>query len=295
MKCELCHEGDAAAVLHKKIDGADRELYVCKKCAAKENARSKPPHAHPAAKLPPGMSLTIQSADGREPPPMVIDAVLNATMEMMSKIVNKAAEPQAENKPRNPDATKVAPLSGVSRDVALGPYMQLEGIFLIGEINPVLTALEALGIEADSIEACGIKAAGHFYTFRHNRDPKSIQRIMIQLYQQEMNARWRLMHELPRVLGDSLNRALAVLQNARLLSAGEIVDLLSPIRLACSLGFADNISLEETDQMIVSQPVDEPEESNIDRRDKADGRRADALNRRFREVRLSKRAKEFLP
>ena len=34
MKCELCHETDAETVLHLKKDGQDRELYVCKKCAA---------------------------------------------------------------------------------------------------------------------------------------------------------------------------------------------------------------------------------------------------------------------
>ena len=34
MKCELCHTNDAETVLHQKKDGKDRELYVCKKCAA---------------------------------------------------------------------------------------------------------------------------------------------------------------------------------------------------------------------------------------------------------------------
>ena len=34
MKCELCHMADAETVLHLKKDGQDRELYVCKKCAA---------------------------------------------------------------------------------------------------------------------------------------------------------------------------------------------------------------------------------------------------------------------
>ena len=42
MKCEICHEADAAAVIHMKKDGETRELYVCKACAAKSK--------HPAAK-----------------------------------------------------------------------------------------------------------------------------------------------------------------------------------------------------------------------------------------------------
>ena len=30
MKCEICHEADAAAVIHVKKDGEDKELFVCK-------------------------------------------------------------------------------------------------------------------------------------------------------------------------------------------------------------------------------------------------------------------------
>ena len=35
MKCEICHEADAAAVIHVKKDGEDKELFVCKSCAAR--------------------------------------------------------------------------------------------------------------------------------------------------------------------------------------------------------------------------------------------------------------------
>lgn len=34
MKCELCHNAEAEVAIHRTIDGEDRELYVCKKCAA---------------------------------------------------------------------------------------------------------------------------------------------------------------------------------------------------------------------------------------------------------------------
>ena len=47
MKCELCHMADAETVLHLKKDGQDRELYVCKKCAA---AARHPEAVSPAAR-----------------------------------------------------------------------------------------------------------------------------------------------------------------------------------------------------------------------------------------------------
>ncbi len=40
MKCEICKKADAKTVIHKEIDGKDRELYVCRNCAMKEAMRA---------------------------------------------------------------------------------------------------------------------------------------------------------------------------------------------------------------------------------------------------------------
>ena len=34
MKCEICHENDAKVAVHRVVDGTEKELYVCQKCAA---------------------------------------------------------------------------------------------------------------------------------------------------------------------------------------------------------------------------------------------------------------------
>lgn len=61
MKCELCHNGDAETVLHLKIDGKERELYVCKKCAAAAK--------HPkGGKRGSGKSVTVIGQGGNAPP-----------------------------------------------------------------------------------------------------------------------------------------------------------------------------------------------------------------------------------
>ena len=33
MKCEICHENDAKVAVHRMVDGTEKELYVCQKCA----------------------------------------------------------------------------------------------------------------------------------------------------------------------------------------------------------------------------------------------------------------------
>ena len=65
MKCELCHMADAETVLHLKKDGQDRELYVCKKCAAAAR--------HPKKKNgEDGKSVTVVGS-GEKPPQFVED------------------------------------------------------------------------------------------------------------------------------------------------------------------------------------------------------------------------------
>ena len=65
MKCELCHTADAETVLHLKKDGQDRELYVCKKCAAAAR--------HPKKKADgDGESVTVVGS-GEKPPQFVED------------------------------------------------------------------------------------------------------------------------------------------------------------------------------------------------------------------------------
>jgi hypothetical protein len=86
---------------------------------------------------------------------------------------------------------------------------------------------------------------------------------------------------------------LAILKNCRLLSPGELFDLLSPLRLAALEKMLDGIKLSEIEK--IQNGVDltgvedrlEPQE-----RDRRDAERADEMNRRFEEVVLNERAEE---
>lgn len=85
---------DAAAVIHKTVDGQDRELYVCKACAAKE-AQGRPPRDR---KRPPSgpadFSVTIAAGPGSDdPPPPLVDALVHATMDFMNKIASNTKAP----------------------------------------------------------------------------------------------------------------------------------------------------------------------------------------------------------
>ena len=110
---------------------------------------------------------------------------------------------------------------------------------------------------------------------------------------EERNARIRLFEELPRVFGDSLCRALAVLKNCRLLSPGECFDLLSPLRLAVYEGMLDGIGVAEVEKLIAGIDLSGEEDRMSEQdRDRIDAARADDMNRRFEDIVLNERAEE---
>ena len=79
MKCEICHEADAAAVIHMKKDGEDKELFVCKSCAAK--ARHTPKKKPADEKGEPLLSF-----DGDDEPPEFVKNLVEATLGFMKGV-----------------------------------------------------------------------------------------------------------------------------------------------------------------------------------------------------------------
>ena len=193
--------------------------------------------------------------------------------------------------------------SAVGTGLKVGAILHLEALHLIGELEPCMRGLDAMRMKAEGLDIAGIRQAAHIFrvtnavTLGENEETlvKRSASAANSLVEQELNARIRLVDELPRVFSDSVCRALAILKSARLLSPAETLDLLSPIRLASSMGFLSGIAADEIDRMFTSLPVFEPEEPDVDKRDAADGKRADQVNRRFARVFPNNRFIELMP
>ena len=183
----------------------------------------------------------------------------------------------------------------------------LEALHLIGDLPPVLNALEAVRFQSSSIVEDGIRQAAHIFRIRNTATLGIAERELLKrarslfedLMTQEYNARRSLVEDTPRILDDSISRALAVLCHARLLAPGELLDLLSPIRLAISMGFLTGITRAETLKLMREQldtpempPSRTPEDDR--RRDARDAKLADRVNRRFSTVHFSPLAESYL-
>ena len=293
MKCELCHQAPAETVLVRgEGDGAE-ELYVCRACAKAERQRrqKKSQRTRKVTGLPPGVSMSITQigsdgeGDGEAPP--FIGAIMDAFQSMVSDL-GKVASP-AEKR----ESLRDFPLVRINEAYRVGVRIHLEGLHLIGELEAVKRAFRALKCELVGVEADGVKDAGHAYELRYAGSSEQTKRLVEDLMREERNARVRLFEELPRVFGDALCRALAVLKNCRLLSPAECFDLLSPLRLAAREGLLEGIGSEEIERFLRAQDLSSSEDKleQADR-DKLDAERADEMNKRFEDVVLNERAEE---
>ena len=290
MKCELCKNNDAETAITLKQDGEDRELYVCNECAKKERVRrqKKSQRTLKGADSDSGMSISVTQM-GDAAPPFIIEAFMNAVHGMVSDI-EKAAKAKKASKPVK---FSEFPCSRVESAYRIGNRLHLEGLHLIGEISAVQRAMRALDMHLVGVEADGVKDTGHVYSLRYKGSIALAKRAVKELIEQEKNARIRLFEEMVRVLGDSLCRSLAILKNCRLLSSGELFDLLSPLRLAAIEGMLDGITLDEIEKTLSEIDLSSKEEVlTLGERDEADAERADATNRRFEDVVLNERAEE---
>ena len=214
---------------------------------------------------------------------------MNAFQDMVSDIEKAQQTAKAEKGPKYHDF----PVPRVDAAYRIGNRLHLEGLHLIGELDAVKRALRALKMELVGVSADGINETGHVYTLRYSGSSEQAKRVVEDLLREERNARVRLFEELPRVLGDSLCRALAVMKNCRLLSPGEYFDLLSPLRLAAKEEMLDGIDSAEIERRLAEADLTSSEDKlEQAERDRIDAERADEMNARFEDVVLNERAEE---
>ena len=185
--------------------------------------------------------------------------------------------------------------------------LHLEALNLIGHLEQVLNALHGLRMNAKGIDGDAILDAAHIFRVSNasmlGTDEQDIVsrtgRILTDLVQQEMNARIRLVEELPRVFEDAICRSIAILKSCKLLSEWEFLDLTSPLKIAAELEFLDNFTREDVIALILPR-MNLPEFSNpktmeeIKEKDRREALFANKVNKRFKSVRLNARGKEYL-
>ena len=308
MKCELCKQNDAETAVSTVKDGVEDELYVCRECAEKERARRQKKSLRTrrdSSRPQSGVSMTVTRIGGGEKPPPIIEAIMNAVEGVVSEINGDAAAKAGKKGGKDKEGGKDAkgeeeplvalPCKGVKSAYRIRGGLHLEGLFLIGELEAAKRAFRAVGMSLEGITAQGLKEPGHIYTIMARKDAgEAAARMLDDVLEQEANARARLAEDdMVRVMGDAICRALATLRSCRLLSHAELLDILSPIRLAVMNRYLDGLTLKEVDSMMtkIEFPDDErPESFDQATIDSIDSGLADEMNGRFENVILTEEA-----
>lgn len=230
----------------------------------------------------------------------------NAVKTLLRKEAQYAAEHPVAWNPQFGYVTSIPYRCGTG--IEFTAFLHLEGLHLIGDLEPALNALTAMRFNAHGVNGDGIKNAAHIFRLYNATSlgleeyelAHRVRKVYVGLMQQERNARIRLIEEFPRIFEDSVERSIAILKKCRLLSRTEFLDIISPLRLAANLGFLDNIDRSELAELMFEgalnhtsspAPSTYEEQKELDRRD---AEFADKANKRFRSVRLNNFAKEYL-
>ena len=300
MKCEICNENPAEKAITVVRDGKEKELYVCKACAAKERAkdRSRNLHTRHVQGLPPGVSMSIthigsddagdggEGDGGGETPPPFVKAIMNAFNGIIDDIekAREKADAEAEVKPSE------FPTERLASAYRIRGAIHLEGMHLAGELQAVQRALHALDMSLVATESDGVKEPAHAFRVQYTCSPARAKRVVAALVEQEQSARSFLLNEQPRIYADSICRALAILKNCRVVSPAEYLDLLSPLRLAAMDKLLEGITLADIERTMSRIKLDCEAALDDLERDEADFRRADLVNRKFFDVMLTEEA-----
>jgi protein arginine kinase len=171
--------------------------------------------------------------------------------------------------------------SNVGTGMRASVMLHLPGLVLMEEMDPVINGISKIGLAVRGMWGEGTEAAGNMFQIsnqitlgrREDEIIAHLEQIVLELIEHENNARVRLMNEKSLMVEDYVARAFGILSNARLISSGEALNLLSSLRLGMDLGLVDQFSRRELDTLFISiQPAHlqklenkelEPEERDV--------------------------------
>lgn len=153
--------------------------------------------------------------------------------------------------------------SNVGTGLRASVMLHLPGLKLLEEIDALLNGLEKLGLAVRGIWGEGSEAWGNMYQISNlsslGESEESIVDGMVRAVQEvvthEENARERMIESRETFFLDHVGRALGVLENARMLSSKEAIELLSVVRLGVEMDRVRNLDADSVGQMmLMTQP-----------------------------------------
>ena len=154
--------------------------------------------------------------------------------------------------------------SNVGTGMRASVMLHLPGLVLMEEMDPVINGISKIGLAVRGMWGEGTEAAGNMFQVsnqitlgrREDEIIAHLEQIVLELVEHESNARIRLMNDRALVVEDHVARAFGILSNARMVTSGEALNLLSTLRLGLDLGMIDEFSRRDVDMLFIAiQPA----------------------------------------
>jgi protein arginine kinase len=176
--------------------------------------------------------------------------------------------------------------------IRVSAMLHLPGLVLAEQINPIIQAVNKLGLAVRGLYGEGTEALGNVFQVSNQMtlgeaEPEIVERlskVVAQLIEHEENARQSLLEKKPKVVFNHIGRAFGILANAHSISSKETMNLLSLMKLGVDLGLFPDLERYLADELfIVTQPahIQKQVAGKLDA-DQRDVARADLLRDRLR-------------
>lgn len=142
--------------------------------------------------------------------------------------------------------------------------LHLPALVMSGQINRVLAAIAKLSFNTRGLYGEGTKASGNFFqisnqvSLGHSESEimENINGIIHQIIAQENQARESMLSRNRAAVEDRIDRSLAILKSAHIITSNETIELLSMVRLGCDLGMVKDINRRTVNELfITTQPA----------------------------------------
>lgn len=161
-----------------------------------------------------------------------------------------------------------------------------------GSINGILQAVTQLGLAVRGLYGEGSGSLGNIFQIsnqitlgeREEEILSKIKGIVTQIIGREKQSRKLLLNTKRIEIEDQVYRSLGILQNSRILSSKEAMNLLSDVRMGASMGILEDVSINSLNNLIIDiQPANINKETNeeLSVRER-DIKRADILREKLR-------------
>lgn len=142
--------------------------------------------------------------------------------------------------------------------------LHLPALVMTRQINRVLAAISKLSFTTRGLYGEGTQASGNFFqisnqvSLGHREDEiiDNINSLIRQIIEQENQSREAMLSKSKAMLEDRINRSLAILKSAHIISSQETIELLSMVRLGVDLGIIKDLDARRINELfIITQPA----------------------------------------